>query len=102
MRLLFAEIRKLTQHLVGRVEVDRAGLVGILEFHSRKQDVTVYLILRVKKMRVRGRNDRLSELFAYRNDAAVIIAQRLFVRHAPLINHEVVVAYRLYLKIIVV
>ena len=38
MRLLFSEICKFAQHIVGRVEIYRAGFVCILELHARKQD----------------------------------------------------------------
>ena len=102
MRLLLAEICKFTQHLVGGMKINGAGLVCVLEFHTRKQDMAVKLVLGIQKMRVRGCDDGLAQLFAKRHNAPVVISQRLLVRSAPLVYHEMVVANRLYLKIIVI
>ena len=101
VRDLVAEIVKLLEHLIGRAEEDRAAAVGIGEFLCRLKYLAVLLVLGIEKMHVACGDDRLIELTADIEYAAVIVLQNAYVADNAVINKESVIAERLNFKIIV-
>ena len=75
--------------------------VSVLEFHTRKQYLSVKLVLVVKEVRVAGSHYGLSVLVAKCNYPAIKLAKPLIVRDLTLCNKKSVIADRLYFKIIV-
>lgn len=101
VRDLVAEIVKLLEHLIGRAEEDRAAAVGIGEFLCRLKYLAVLLVLGIEKMHVACGDDRLIELTADIEYAAVIVLQNAYVADNAVVNKESVIAERLNFKIIV-
>ena len=100
-RLFPAQIAEFFQHLVGGLEINGQGLVGVREFLAGQQDMAVHLILRLLKMHVAGGADGLVQLLAQLDDGAVEVPQFLFGSHIPIAQHEHIIADGLDLQIIV-
>ena len=100
--LLFTEIAEFLQHIVGRPEIQRRLDRGVLIVGRAHEDRAEDSVLGFEEMHVARRDDRLTELVAEFNDAAVVIAERLLVLRDALADEERVVADGLDLEIIVV
>ncbi len=98
---LLPQVGKLLQHLLGGLEVDGQGRVGIGELFAGQQDVAVDLILRLLKVDIAGGADGLVQLFAQADDGAVEVPQLLLGADIALAEHEHIVADGLYLQIII-
>ena len=101
--LLLTQIGKLFQHLLGRAQVKRRLIICILKAFTGHNNTAVHLILRIEKMYVAGRHDRLFVTLSELYDLPVQILQ-IFDRLAVLIvfpRHEHIIADRLDLQIII-
>ena len=101
LRLFRAEVGKLLQHLIGGLEVDGQGFIGIGELLAGQQHMAVDLVLRLLKMDVAGGADRLAQLLAQTDDGAVELPQVLLRLDIAVADHELVVAQGLDLQIVV-
>ena len=101
VRLFLAEIREFHKHLLGGSEIKVYISVVVLEFHACKEYLAAYLVLFVKEVSVAGSNYRLVVFLTERYYLSVELAQVFVIRYSSLCDKESVVAYRLYLKIIV-
>ena len=72
--LFFPQIRKLLEHLVRGLKIQRRLLLRILEIPCAHQDGAVDRVLRVQEMHIPRCNDGDSELISKRNDLSVQIA----------------------------
>ena len=99
--LFLPQILKFLQHLLGGLEVDGQGLVGIRELLGRQQDVPVHLVLRLPEMDVAGGADGFPQLLAEADDDTVEFPQVLLAPCLAVAEHEGVVAQGLNFQIVV-
>ncbi len=102
--LVASQIRKLLQHLIRGMQVQRSLIIRILKASPCHDDTAVDLILRIKEMYVAGGNHRLVELLSQLHDPFVDVLDVLkgmYVSYPLRRNHEFVVAHRLNLQIVI-
>ena len=98
---IFAEVRKLFQHLFGRPQIQRRRTLGGGKPVPGHNNASENLIFRVDEVRVGRRDDGQSKLFRQGDDAAVNIPQAVFVGHRAVVDQKPVVAYGLNFQIVV-
>ena len=101
-RHLLSQITEFLQHLFRRSEVERRLLICIVKPFSLQNDLSIDAVFRVHEMDIAGRDHRLVILFSQLYDPAVDILQRLHVRHRMIAYHELIVAERLNLQIVII
>ena len=101
IRSVLAEIGELLEHFVGALKVQRRLIVRVGETLTGHQDTAERLIFRLKKVYVAGGTARLAEFVRQAENIAVPVAQLLVILRHALGYHELVVADRLNLQIVV-
>ena len=96
-----AKIGKLIQHLIGRAEIERRLIVGVLKFHTGQQDGAEDRVFRLHKMHVTGCNNWFIELFTNPKDGFIVFNQLIAVLRPAGLNHKFIVAQRLDFQIII-
>ena len=99
--LVLAEILKLRHHFLCSPQIEGSLLLSIIEAHARKDYLAVYRVLLVYKMYVTGSAGGYAEPVAQSDHLTVEVAKLIVVTGNALSHHEPVVAYGLYLKVIV-
>ncbi len=102
--LIASQIGELQKHLLRRPKIQRRLVIRIRESLSRHDDAAVDLILRIQEMHVTGSRHRLVELFPQPHDLPVDlhdIFHGIYILHPLGLDHELVVAKRLDLQIII-
>ena len=79
--ILFPQIGKLIEHLIGGLEIKRKRLITILKPFGVQKDMPVKLILRLQKMNVSRGAYRLVQFLPQRHNGAVELPQLLFASH---------------------
>ena len=102
--LLTAQIGKFFQHLLCRSKIKRSLVVCIRKSIPCHDDTAVNLILRIHKMHVTGRNNRLSELISKFDDFLIQLDQILIGIYAVVFficKHKCIISKRLDFQIII-
>ena len=99
--LFLPQIPEFLQHLLGGLEVDGQGLVGVRELFGRQQNVPVHLVLRLPEMDIAGGADRLVQFLSQPDDGAVELPQILLAPGVAVAEHEGVVAQGLNFQIVI-
>ncbi len=94
-RFFGGKVVKFSEHLARGAEIQPRHAVGIGEFHTRLQYLAINLVVFFGEVRVTGRDDRLAQLFAERDDAPVERDQPFPAFDLAFVNEIAVVAQRL-------
>ena len=101
IRPVLPEIGELAEHFIRALKVQRRLIIRIREALTRHQDTAERLILGFEEVYVTGGAARFSQFIRQAENIAVPVAQLLLVLRHALCDHEVVVADRLNLQIVV-
>ena len=101
IRLFLAQIGKLLEHFVRRLEIQRRLKVTVIIAHARLDDGAVDRVVRVKEVHVARCHNGNAQFLAQLHDGAVEVTQAFVVFHRAVAHEERIVADGLNLQIII-
>ena len=99
--LFLAQILEFRQHLLSSPQVEHGLVLSVTEAHGGQDYLAENCVLGVDEVNIAGCADRDPQLVAQLDDPTVVVLELLDALSSSLTDHELVVAYRLDLKIVV-